>query len=802
MHIEPPPLKKLLLAASALVGSVLVAGAILLVTFGYSKPPERWWYPFIVSVFSDYYTTGPFAMTTNAREDSPAWDAMPALNLTQARMTYAMSRGEADIEIAWLFNHGEWVDSPSPIGGSPNPNGAETALSKTLTAAGYDYDRISREDLTTATGQNGLLQVGQAQYRALLIDNVSAANPLMLANVIALARQGIPVVWLGDLPRRAIGWSDHVRRDQLVSEQRAQLTQEVQQASASEVVDTLHAAGVLPRLRVVGDAPATIRSQRRRFAAGELILLFNEHNSGYQQTVIPDTPFERAFLLDPETGDATEITSGPKGELSLSVPARRSRLLMLQVTQARTASTEEEVNQFDWRLWKSPPESMYPSIRWWWPGNAVEAAQLRTELRSMHAAAFRAVELQTLTIGMTEQHLQDQEQRIYQVGSPAYFDNIKTVMSLAKELGMSIDITLGSGWSSGGPFIKRFAEKQLLPASVDVIGPAIHSAPLPPASEPGYVGLTNLVIKNTIGTFDDGAVLHAVVAGKLDDATDPPTLTQLVDLTQHVDGGNLRWQVPAGKHRIFALYENKTAHNVAASAYTNGRLESPVVDHLDPAGAAEYIDTLANPWLDALAPYKPRAVFIDSFELIGELPWSSVFASTFESMHDYDITPYLPLVFKSRGESKYVNVVIPSDSAYQSTDEMAVRIREDYELTREHLFESGFLRPIKAWSEQRGVQLRVQAHGGYGDYLDSYKIADVPESEALFASGSYDFLKLAASAGNVAGRRFISSESFISLTLDFDALTPDDYYFLAGHAFSAGINRTVYHGYAYHYLLP
>ena len=37
----------------------------------------------------------------------------------------------------------------------------------------------------------------------------------------------------------------------------------------------------------------------------------------------------------------------------------------------------------------------------------------------------------------------------------------------------------------------------------------------------------------------------------------------------------------------------------------------------------------------------------------------------------------------------------------------------------------------------------MQAHGGFGDYLDAYAVADIPESESLFAGGDYDFLKLA-----------------------------------------------------------
>jgi hypothetical protein len=293
--------------------------------------------------------------------------------------------------------------------------------------------------------------------------------------------------------------------------------------------------------------------------------------------------------------------------------------------------------------------------------------------------------------------------------------------------------------------------------------------------------------------------LQAVIAAKIDLQTRPPSLSDLTDISSFVVDGNIHWKVPEGEYRLMAFYQNDSSHNVAASAYTGGLERSLIVDHLDPGGAKEYIADLGQPWLDALAPYKPNALFVDSFELIGELPWSSVFFDTFQSMHGYDVRPFLPLLFKQRGESKYVNVVVPPQAAYQGEDDRALRIREDYELTREHLFQYSFLQPLQQWSATQGVKLRVQAHGGYGDYLDSYKIADIPESEGLFAGGSYDFLKLASSAGHVAGRRFISSESFIMLTLDFNALTLEDYYLLAGNAFSAGINRTIYHGYAYHY---
>ena len=110
-----------------------------------------------------------------------------------------------------------------------------------------------------------------------------------------------------------------------------------------------------------------------------------------------------------------------------------------------------------------------------------------------------------------------------------------------------------------------------------------------------------------------------------------------------------------------------------------------------------------------------------------------------------------------------------------------------------------FLLPMKNWLNSHDIGLRLQAHGGYGNYLDSYSIADTPESESLFAGGSYDFLKLASSAGNISNKKVISSESFIKIDFNYDRLEMKDYERLASNAFSAGINHIVFHGYAYEY---
>ncbi len=767
-----------------------------------SKTPDSWWYPFVSNFFAGYYSTGPLAMTSNTREDNPIWEEMAAFNKMQARLTYAMSRGEPRSQIAWLFPQAEWVDAPAMRVRNFTPNEDESDVSRALREAGFSYDRISRSDLESAQVRGENVVIGKAEYDAILITDLRKADPRLLENAAVLAARGIPLLLLGDEPTRATGWANHLQRDAAVEEANASLRRTaVQLETAQEIAAALETSGLNSALATSNSSSFPFRILQRSIQGGELLLLFNDSQKDITQKVQIHLRHESVQLLDPETGEARVLVSR-EGEVEVPVPARRIRILHLSdPLHERKKRNEAKESRWESEKWQNPPRALHPFIRWWWPGDDVDPDELRAELASLHKAGYGGVEIQTLTIGFPFEHLEAREEQIYGVGTPSFFGHLKTAFDEAEKLGLTVDLTLGSGWSSGGPFIDGYPEQQLIQSFVDVSGPASLDIELPEAKEPGYVRPSNWVIKGTIGAFDSNARLHAVVAARIEPRSSPETLTELVDITQRVIQGKIKWEVPPGKHRIFAIYQNGTSHNVVASAYPTALDASPALDHLNRAGVQEYIDELGEPWLAAIAPYKPHAFFVDSFELIGELPWSTPFHQAFVDLHGYDPTPYLPLFFKARGESKYVNVIISAKPAYRSVDDMAERVREDYELVREQLFADEFLAHLKAWTEKKGVKLRLQAHGGYGDYLDSYKIADIPESEALFGGGTYEFLKLASSAAHIAGRRMVTSESFINLTLDHDALELESYYLLAGNAFAAGINRTICHGYAYHYPL-
>ncbi|MCP4004826.1 MAG: hypothetical protein GY725_11570 [bacterium] len=466
-----------------------------------------------------------------------------------------------------------------------------------------------------------------------------------------------------------------------------------------------------------------------------------------------------------------------------------------------SASAAEEVIPL--AAWRAPPRDTLPVARWWWPGGSVESERIESHLRQIKDAGFGAVELQPLLLGLGADDLAaDPELR--SVGQARFRTRVATAAASAARLGLDFDLTLGSGWPGGLPTGKQNAERELRMTSFDVSGPLHFEGALPSPPDQSYRRAVEWVL-DVLGPPDTEAALFVVLAGHLGPARGGvPTLREVRDITSRATGGRLDWRVPEGAWRVFVFYSSSTEHFVMGGAFPGEEADARVVDHLSQRGADALLEGYASPLIDAIGSGQVREVFVDSFELMGELPFASGFRDAFKTRMGYDLTPHLPLLFRKGGESKYGEMMDllgrnggPLYLAEHSGQ--AERIREDYEEVRRSLFEEQFVRRFSDWARARKLRLRLQAHGGYGDYLDTYAIADVPESEGLFGGGSFDFLKLAASAAHVAGRRWASSEAFITLRIFGTHLSEDEMRLLAGRAYSAGINRLAFHGVPYPY---
>ena len=453
--------------------------------------------------------------------------------------------------------------------------------------------------------------------------------------------------------------------------------------------------------------------------------------------------------------------------------------------------------------WQRPPLEARPLARWWWPGGSVGQRVLARQLELIKQAGFGGVEVQPLLLGLGDTDLAADAQ-LRTVGQPRFFQKVAQAARLADQAGLFFDLTLGSGWPGGLPTAPRNAERQLLMTTLDLEGPLAFAGPLPDAPDQSYRGSVEWVL-DVLGPPDRETEIVSVLAGQVGEERDGlPTLVNVRDVTDAVEGSTLTWDVPPGRWRILVFHTNSTGHFVMGGAFAGEESDALVVDHLSQQGADALLEGYGSKAIDPLPKGQVRGVFVDSFELMGELPFTWDFREAFQEQTGYDITPHLPLLFRRGGESKYAEMIDffgrSGGPLYVSAESgQSERIREDYEAVRQKLFEDRFVSRFADWAQARDVEFRLQAHGGYGDYLDTYALADVPESEGLFGGGSFDFLKLASSAAHVKGRRWVSSEAFITLQLFKTRLSDEEMKLLAGRAYSAGINRLVYHGVPYPY---
>lgn len=130
-------------------------------------------------------------------------------------------------------------------------------------------------------------------------------------------------------------------------------------------------------------------------------------------------------------------------------------------------------------IWQHPDPDARGWTRWWWYGCAVTRGDIAAQLREMADAHIGGVEIQItypLDRDRQPEAAGEAASRHIEFFSPAFFDILAFTVEAAHALGIRVDLTLGSGWPFGGPFITQdMAPVALLPYAHDVQGPASFS---------------------------------------------------------------------------------------------------------------------------------------------------------------------------------------------------------------------------------------------------------------------------------------------------------------------------------------
>src|SRR5262245_2609437 len=100
------------------------------------------------------------------------------------------------------------------------------------------------------------------------------------------------------------------------------------------------------------------------------------------------------------------------------------------------------------RLFLNPPDDSRIMMRWWWFGPAVTKPQLERELRLMKEGGIGGFEIQPVY----PVALDDGNLKTLPYLSDPFIDALKFTNDKARELGLRVDLTVGSGWPYGGPW--------------------------------------------------------------------------------------------------------------------------------------------------------------------------------------------------------------------------------------------------------------------------------------------------------------------------------------------------------------
>ncbi|WP_267888445.1 glycosyl hydrolase, partial [Streptomyces sp. SBT349] len=97
--------------------------------------------------------------------------------------------------------------------------------------------------------------------------------------------------------------------------------------------------------------------------------------------------------------------------------------------------------------WGPVTSQTRPWTRWWWLGSAVTETGLAGHLRAFAEAGLGGVEIQPIY------EAQGQEDRVLPFLGPEWLAALDAATRHARDHGLGVDLTAGSGWNIGGPWI-------------------------------------------------------------------------------------------------------------------------------------------------------------------------------------------------------------------------------------------------------------------------------------------------------------------------------------------------------------
>ncbi|WP_426567871.1 glycosyl hydrolase [Streptomyces canus] len=433
----------------------------------------------------------------------------------------------------------------------------------------------------------------------------------------------------------------------------------------------------------------------------------------------------------------------------------------------------------DW--FATPPRSVRPKFRWWWPDGLVDPDEIAREVDQIADAGFGGMEIAAVHHSIKDKSVLDTARHGW--GSRAWRDGVEAALARAARRGVTIDLTLGPSWPVAVPGVSpdnEAAAQELAYGRVSLPAGATYRGPVPPPVHAPASGVTR-------------QRLVAVQAARVDPAHSTRKETGLDlagvrDLTPLVADGALTWTAPGEGDWVLISYWQRGSGQQPES----GPHSSPaayVVDHLGAAGTAavtgHWDREILTPSVRRLLKAAGGAFFEDSVELETDgLVWTSRLPEAFEQRTGRPLLPYLPAL-----------VLDNSNQVFAFEAQLTRQIRHDFWQTVSDLFNRHHLGALRDWAHDLGMELRSQPYGLQTDAIASAALLDIAEGESLSFKNLDDYRCLAGGR-DMAGHTVLSCEAGAYNGSAYST-TWDRFLRTMGGAYAAGVNQTVLHGFSY-----
>lgn len=399
-------------------------------------------------------------------------------------------------------------------------------------------------------------------------------------------------------------------------------------------------------------------------------------------------------------------------------------------------------------FFRQPPDDTRIMMRWWWFGPAVDKRDLEREMRLMKEGGIGGFEVQPVY----PLALDDPEHRLRNLPflSDEFIDSLRFVSDKAKELGLRMDLTLGSGWPYGGPQV--------------------------PISEAAG---SLRVVREKAEAYSKSVPLPALVSGEnlltafLDSSPSSKSQQEFQELTDMHDGFLFLPSGPAQPSEVLFLIASRTGMQVKRAAVG---AEGFVVDHYDKAAVDHYLQHVGDRLMQAFPANHPYAIFCDSLEVYNS-DWTGDFLPEFQKRRGYNLRPQLASLVMDVGKK-------------------TEQIRHDWGQTLTELFNERFASQIHEWAKRNHTKFRMQGYGIPPAELSSNAFADLPEGEGAQWK-SLSATRWASSASHIYSVPVTSSETWTWLHSPVFRATPLDMKAEADRHFLQGINQLIGHGWPY-----